>query len=350
MLLEWAVGVARGRNTYRLNDAISSIGCGLLNQTSNVLVRALGVGVYALAYEHLALIQLPADAWWVWVFALLAYDFFYYWAHRFGHTVALFWAAHVVHHQSNQYNLSTALRQTSSGWLVGWVFYLPMALAGVPPVVFAIVALVDLLYQFWVHTEHVGRLGWFDRWFCSPSNHRVHHAVNDKYLDKNFGGILIIWDRMFGTFVEEDSTEPCVYGTRKPLRTWSPLWANFDTYVELARTSATTPRWSDKLRVWLNPPGWHAPNSAVNNAFSVDGLQAFDEPTDPRAQRFAVTLFLLTMGAALIVLWNAHLMNVEQLTGAALMVVGALWVVGKLLATPPEISAVTHASRSESSS
>jgi sterol desaturase/sphingolipid hydroxylase (fatty acid hydroxylase superfamily) len=134
--------------------------------------------------------------------ALVFYDFCYYWLHRAGHRVAVLWAAHVVHHQSEDYNLSTALRQTSSGFLLGWIFYLPMAVAGVPPLVFGVVALVDLLYQYWVHTQQIGRLGWFDRWFCSPSNHRVHHAVNDRYLDKNYGGILIVWDRLFGSFIE----------------------------------------------------------------------------------------------------------------------------------------------------
>ena len=162
--------------------------------------------------------------WYGWLLALVFYDFCYYWLHRAGHESAIFWAAHVVHHQSQDYNLSTALRQTSSGALLGWIFYVPMALAGVPPLVFGVVALVDLLYQFWVHTEHVPKLGWFDRWFCSPSNHRVHHAVNDGYLDRNYGGVLIVWDRMFGSFQEED--EPCVYGTRSPLNSWDPLWSN----------------------------------------------------------------------------------------------------------------------------
>ena len=146
------------------------------------------------------------DFWSTWygvLLALMFYDLCYYWLHRAGHVVALFWAAHVVHHQSQHYNLSTALRQTSSGMLFGWIFYLPMAVAGVPPTVFGIVLLIDLLYQFWVHTEQVGKLGWFDRVFCSPSNHRVHHAVNDGYLDKNYGGILVLWDRLFGSFQEE---------------------------------------------------------------------------------------------------------------------------------------------------
>ena len=173
---------------------------------------ALSVGIYVLVYNHFALFALPADDWRVWVGALIAYDFFYYWNHRIDHEVGLFWAAHVVHHQSDAFNLSTALRQPSSGVLLGWIFYLPMAIAGVPPVVFVAVGLIDLLYQFWIHTELIGKLGWFDRVFASPSNHRVHHGVNDQYLDKNYGGILILWDRLFGTFEEE--VEKPVFGVR----------------------------------------------------------------------------------------------------------------------------------------
>lgn len=210
--LELAIGFKRQRNTYRLADAVSSISLGMLSQTSAVFTRLLRIGIYTALFEHVALWR--NDAFWTslpgWLLALVFYDFCYYWLHRMGHESAVLWAAHAVHHQSQDYNLSTALRQTSSGALLGWIFYVPMALAGVPPLVFGVVALIDLLYQFWVHTEQVGRLGWFDRWFCSPSNHRVHHAVNDAYLDKNYGGILILWDRMFGTFKDEDLQEKCV--------------------------------------------------------------------------------------------------------------------------------------------
>lgn len=183
--VELAIGHRRQRNTYHLADAMSSIGLGMLSQTSAVFTRLLRIGIYTALFEHVALWR--SDAFWTslpgWLLALVFYDFCYYWLHRMGHESAVLWAAHAVHHQSQDYNLSTALRQTSSGALLGWVFYVPMALAGVPPLVFAVVALIDLLYQFWVHTEQVGKLGWFDRWFCSPSNHRVHHAVNDAYLD-----------------------------------------------------------------------------------------------------------------------------------------------------------------------
>ncbi len=212
--IEYIVGRTRGRDTYRLNDALNSIGLGVLSQLTGVFSALLTLGIYTLVFQHAAPWQLPTNVAWVWVVGLVFYDFCYYWHHRVGHTVALFWAAHVVHHQSEDYNLSTALRQTSSGWIGGWAFYLPMALLGFPPLVFGVVALIDLLYQYWVHTQQIGKLGWFDRWFCAPSNHRVHHAVNDQYLDKNYGGILIVWDRLFGSYAEEDDAVPCVYGTR----------------------------------------------------------------------------------------------------------------------------------------
>lgn len=253
------LAAASGGNTkssYGLSDTLNSLSLGLMSQISGVFGKFIGIAAYAAVFDLVALWP-QADVWnhWYgWCLALVLYDFCYYWLHRAGHEVAVFWAAHVVHHQSQHYNLSTALRQTSSGALFGWLFYLPMAVLGVPPLLFGIVALVDLLYQFWVHTEHVGRLGWFDRVFCSPSNHRVHHAINDGYVDRNYGGIWVLWDRLFGTF--EPEVQPCVYGTRTPLNSWDPIWANVAVYTELWRRSRAAPHWGDKLRVWLKPPGW----------------------------------------------------------------------------------------------
>lgn len=244
------------KSSYGLSDTLSSLSLGLMSQVTGVLAKFIGLAAYAAVFGYVALWP-QADVWnhWYgWLLALVLYDFCYYWLHRAGHEVAVFWAAHVVHHQSQHYNLSTALRQTSSGALLGWLFYLPMAVLGVPPLLFGIVALVDLLYQFWVHTEHVKRLGWFDRVFCSPSNHRVHHAINDGYVDRNYGGILVVWDRMFGTF--EPEAQACVYGTRTPLNSWDPVWANAAVYTDLWRRSLAAPQWADKLRVWLKPPGW----------------------------------------------------------------------------------------------
>jgi len=254
MAVEFVVGLALGRNVYRLNDAIGSLTAGILSQISGVFTLALRVGIYVLVYDRFALVPLPADDWRVWLFALVAYDFLYYWNHRVGHECGLFWAAHVVHHQSENFNLSTALRQTSSGALLSWIFYMPMAIAGVPPAVFIAVGLIDLLYQFWIHTELIGKLGWFDRVFASPSNHRVHHGVNDRYLDKNYGGILILWDRLFGTFVEERDDLPCRYGLVTPLSTNNPVKIAFHEWLKLVRDLSTARSWCSVVACLLGPP------------------------------------------------------------------------------------------------
>ena len=308
--IELAVGYKRQRNTYRLADAVSSISLGMLSQTSAVFTRLLRIGIYTALFEHVALWR--NDAFWTslpgWLLALVFYDFCYYWLHRMGHESAVLWAAHAVHHQSQDYNLSTALRQTSSGALLGWVFYVPMALAGVPPLVFAVVALIDLLYQFWVHTEQVGKLGWFDRWFCSPSNHRVHHAVNDAYLDKNYGGILIVWDRLFGTFKDEDDQDRCVYGTRGLLNSWDPLWANAQVYAGLAHDSWHARSWADKLRVWIKPPGWRPADVAERfpkPAFSMAQMVTYHPPMSRTVQWFALVQFALLLAGVAAFLWQA---------------------------------------------
>ena len=315
--IELAVGFKRQRNTYRLADAVSSISLGMLSQTSAVFTRLLRIGIYTALFEHVALWR--NDAFWTslpgWLLALLFYDFCYYWLHRMGHESAVLWAAHAVHHQSQDYNLSTALRQTSSGALLGWVFYVPMALAGVPPLVFGVVALIDLLYQFWVLTEQVGRLGWFDRWFCSPSNHRVHHAVNDAYLDKNYGGILILWDRMFGTFKDEDEQERCVYGTRGLLNSWDPLWANAQVYAGLAHDSWHARSWLDKLKVWIQPPGWRPADVAERfpkPAFSMAQMRLYHPPMSRTVQWFALVQFALLLTGVAAFLWQADAAPLAQ--------------------------------------
>lgn len=331
--LELVVGIARGRNTYRLHDALASIGLGMMSQLVGLFTKLLAIGLYVAAYEHVALWRLPSDSLAVWLGALLLYDLCYYWLHRAGHRVGVLWAAHVVHHQSEDYNLSTALRQTSSGALLGWLFYLPMAVLGVPPLVFGTVALIDLLYQFWVHTQQVGKLGWFDRWFCSPSNHRVHHAVNDRYLDRNYGGILIVWDRLFGSFEEERDDEPCVYGTRAPLRSFDPLWANLEVYAALARDAWHACSWWDKLRIWFMPPGWRPADVAQRfpkPAFRIEAVQRFDPLMSRGAKVAAFGLFVVLLIGACVLLWFAHQWSPPTLLIGAVLIVVGLWVVGRL--------------------
>jgi alkylglycerol monooxygenase len=329
--IELAWGWKRRRNTYRLNDAVNSISLGMLSQISAVFTRLFRIGIYTAIYSSVALF--PDTTFWTspagWLLALVFYDFCYYWLHRAGHEVAVFWAAHVVHHQSQDYNLSTALRQTSSGALLGWIFYVPMAVAGVPPVVFAVVALVDLLYQFWVHTEHVPKLGWFDRWFCSPSNHRVHHAVNDRYLDRNYGGILIIWDRLFGSFREED--ERCVYGTRSPLRSWDPLWANTEVYWGLAQDSWRAGNWVDKLRVWIKPPGWRPADVAARfprPEFRLEGVERYHPPMRPAVAWFGALQFSVLLVGVAVFLWHADELPSAQAGVWLATLATGLWAVG----------------------
>jgi sterol desaturase/sphingolipid hydroxylase (fatty acid hydroxylase superfamily)/uncharacterized membrane protein YhhN len=332
--IEFAWGLAKGRNTYRLNDAITSISLGMLSQVTQVFTYVLRYGIYIAVYGALALWRNDAFwlSWYGWLIALVFYDFCYYWLHRLGHESAILWAAHVVHHQSQDYNLSTALRQTSSGALLGWIFYVPMAIAGVPPLVFGVVAMIDLLYQFWVHTEHVPKLGWFDRWFCSPSNHRVHHAVNDRYLDRNYGGVLIVWDRLFGSFEEE--SEKCVYGTRAPLQSWDPLWSNAEVYWALAKDSWHARNWLDKLRVWIKPPGWRPADVAARfpkEPFDIAKVALYAPPLTKALAWFAALQFVALLVAAVAFLWNAEAMPFAQATVWVLAIAVGLWSVGAVM-------------------
>ena len=329
--IEALAGWRRGRVTYAWSDTLNSIGLGMMSQVIGVFTKLFMLGIYQWVYAHAALLPLGASSPWVWIGALLAYDFLYYWLHRAGHTVGLFWAAHVVHHQSEEYNLSTALRQTGSGWLAGWLFYLPMALVGVPPLVFAVVALIDLLYQFWVHTRQIDRLGWFDRWFCAPSNHRVHHAVDDVYLDRNYGGILVVWDRLFGSFQPELDEPPCHFGTRSPLRSWNPVWANLEVYAGLWHDCRHAANWGDKLRVWIKPPGWRPADVAARfpkDAFVPGALPRYAPALSPARRNAATATFLAAIGLTCLVLWNAHRLPPLQLAGASACVLAMLWLVG----------------------
>ena len=325
-----------GQTTFRLSDAINSISLGMLSQLVGALGKLLSIGPYAAVFDAVALYP-RADFWTSAVGLLLAlvlYDFCYYWLHRAGHVVALFWAAHVVHHQSQHYNLSTALRQSSSGLLLGWIFYLPMAVLGVPPAVFGIVLLIDLLYQFWVHTEQVGKLGWFDRVFCSPSNHRVHHAVNDGYIDKNYGGILMLWDRLFGTFQDEDEHEPCIYGTRGALNSWDPLWANLQVYWALAQESWRTPGWGDKLALWFRPPGWQRVDmsrASPKPPFKLEAMVTFNPPLGAAQQWFATLQFVVSLAALLAFLWHVDTLSPGTASIWAAAIVAGLWANGRIL-------------------
>ncbi|WP_281647448.1 sterol desaturase family protein [Parendozoicomonas sp. Alg238-R29] len=254
ILIEIIATMVRKKDYYRLNDGINSLSCGVLSIITKLVIN---LGLYTLIYNSFSVTTLPAEALWVWIVAVIFQDFLYYWNHRIGHEVNIFWASHSVHHQSEEYNLTTALRQTSTSFFLSWIFYVPMALLGFPPEVFLTVSLLNLLYQFWVHTRHIPKLGWYEWFFVTPSNHRVHHAKNREYLDKNYGGIFILWDRFFKTFKEEDDNyESIRYGTIKPLRSWNPVWANLSPFADLFRDARHTKSWKEKLTLWFRHTGY----------------------------------------------------------------------------------------------
>lgn len=335
LLAELAWGGWRRRQTYALADTLSSLSQGLLSQAVAVVTPLFQTGLYASVHARLAL--LPGSVWHGAIGVLgsiLLYDFCDYWLHRASHECALLWAAHAVHHQSEHFNLSTALRQESLYAVTGAPFFLPMALAGVPTAQYALAGTVVLFYQFWIHTEHIGRLGWLDRIVSTPSNHRVHHAVNPAYLDRNYGAILVLWDRLFGTFTEE--TEPCVYGTVKPLHSWHPLAAVGQVYAELWRRLRATPRWADKLRVLVKRPGWTPPGVAPLAPPSAERLaQPRFDPAAPRSARLAaVVVFALTLAGTAAWLAVAERLGLAANLGLAAAVTVALCAIGWLISRP----------------
>ncbi len=252
--LEYVISKRKAQQVYRFHDAVTSLNIGFISETIRSILKLMSIFVYALVVEQVAAFEWDLKNPAVWVVAFFMYDFFYYWAHRSGHEVNLLWASHVVHHSSEEFNLSTALRQSWTNQIFYWIFYLPMAIVGIPVKVFVIIALVSALYQFWSHTRLVGKLGWADRIFVTPSNHRCHHGRNDYCIDKNYGGTLIIWDRMFGTYTEERDDEPVVYGTLTPLNSWNPVWGNFKNYTTLWRDMRHAKGLYAKLHVVFAPP------------------------------------------------------------------------------------------------
>lgn len=233
--IEFIWGVWIGKNEYHFSDTIANLSCGIVQQLFSAVLKIIGFGLYYFLWEHYRVFSVPSNFIWA-VILFILIDFLYYWFHRFSHEINIFWSAHVVHHQSEYYNLSVALRQSAFQTFVSSVFYLPLALVGFSPLLFGIIGTFQTLYQFWIHTKHINKMpSWFEYLFNTPSHHRVHHGKNPEYIDKNHGGTLIVFDRIFGTFQKEEAT--VVFGVTKNLKTWNPIWANFDYVRDLWATS-----------------------------------------------------------------------------------------------------------------
>jgi sterol desaturase/sphingolipid hydroxylase (fatty acid hydroxylase superfamily) len=311
ILVELSIAKFTKRQLFRSSDAINSLSAGILSTTSGYFTKFIALIAYSYVLGHLALIDMPLS-WFdtsprgiaMWVIAVLAWDFFYYWNHRLGHEVSILWAAHAVHHQSEDYNLTTALRQTSSSFLFSWIFYVPLFVLGFPLEILLTVNAINLIYQFWVHTQLVDRLGILDRIVVTPSNHRVHHAQNARYIDKNYGGMLILWDRLFGTYAAERDDDPVVYGVRKPLASWNPFWANWQVYDYLLFDAINTKHWRDKLGLWFHRTGWRPADVAERFPKPATDITAFKKyaPAVSRSVRsYVMAQFALVVAFVLFI-------------------------------------------------
>ena len=240
------------RRGYELRDTRASLSMGILNVGFSAAAKLLSIPFFAWVYSH-RLVDIGTQ-WWAWLVLLVAEDFCYYWFHRSHHEVRLLWAAHVNHHSSEHYNLSTALRQALLTPLTGPIFWAPLALLGYPPWMILTAQAWSLLYQFWLHTESIDRIGPLEWILNSPSHHRVHHGKNVRYLDRNHGGIFIVWDRLFGTF--EVESEPVIYGLTKDIKTFNLIQIGFHEVAAIARDVRRAPGLRAKLGYMFAPPGW----------------------------------------------------------------------------------------------
>jgi sterol desaturase/sphingolipid hydroxylase (fatty acid hydroxylase superfamily) len=246
---------AKAPEKYEPRDTLTSLALGTGSTVAGALTGALVFSLALWLYQH-RLFDI-GWAWWAFILCFIADDFAYYWAHRTGHRVRWFWASHVNHHSSQHYNLSTALRQTWTGFFaLSFIFRIPLALIGFHPAMILFCGAINLIYQFWIHTEAIGKLPrWFEYVMNTPSHHRVHHAVNPRYLDRNYAGTFIIWDRMFGTFAEEVEGEKIRYGIVRQLGSFNLLWAVFHEWIGIARDVWSAP-WRHKFSYLWRPPGW----------------------------------------------------------------------------------------------
>lgn len=262
VLLEILLTAIRRIATYEAKDALSSIAMGLGNVAVGLFSKALIFGAYMLVYQYR--IFTLENTWWMWLLLFLGDDLSYYWYHRTSHNVRYFWASHVVHHSSQKYNLATALRQTWTGGITGsFLFYLWLPLLGFHPLAILFMHSISLLYQFWIHTELIDRMPrWFEFIFNTPSHHRVHHSSDTKYLDRNHAGILIIWDRMFGTFVEEE--EHPNYGLTKNIKSFNPLYIATHEWIDIFKDISKNPRYT--WQYLFGPPGWSHDGSRKTSA------------------------------------------------------------------------------------
>lgn len=256
IMVEKFWGIYKGNDTVPMNDMISSLSSGITNSTKDVLGLSIAIISYGWLVDRVSVFEI-SSGWITFVIAFIVLDFAGYWVHRISHEYNIFWNNHIIHHSSEEFNLACALRQSISSIVrIFAIFLLPAAILGVPQEVISVVAPLHLFAQFWYHTRHINRMGLLEKIIVTPSHHRVHHAINPIYLDKNYGQIFIIWDRIFGTYQEELDEVPAVYGVTRPVQTWNPIKINFMHLWLLIKDAWRAQNFADKLRIWFMPLGW----------------------------------------------------------------------------------------------
>lgn len=286
LIVEMVVSLRRDKSRYEARDTLTSLLLGTGSQVAGAFVGAAVIGMAVWVYQY-RLFDIGLEFrswWWAWILCFFLDDLAYYVFHRSAHRVRWFWASHVIHHSSQHYNLSTALRQTWTGFIsLGFLFRLPLFLIGFPPAMVFFCAGLNLIYQFWIHTEAIGRMPkWFEAVMNTPSHHRVHHGVNPRYLDANYAGVFIIWDRMFGSFVAERDDEPVRYGIVKQLGSFNILWAAVHEWVGIAKDVWHAP-WRHKLSYMWREPGWSHDGSRATSAMIKERWaagRASEEPAE----------------------------------------------------------------------
>lgn len=264
IMVEKFWGIYKGNDTVPMNDMISSLSSGITNSTKDVLGLSIAIISYGWLVDRVSFFEI-SSGWITFVIAFIVLDFAGYWVHRISHEYNVFWNNHIIHHSSEEFNLACALRQSISSVVrIFAIFLLPAAILGVPQDVISVVAPLHLFAQFWYHTRHINRMGFLEKIIVTPSHHRVHHAINPIYLDKNYGQIFIIWDRIFGTYQEELDEVPAVYGVTRPVQTWNPIKINFMHIWLLIKDAWRARKIGDKLRIWFMPLGWRPEDVASN--------------------------------------------------------------------------------------
>ncbi|EON77007.1 Sterol desaturase-related protein [Lunatimonas lonarensis] len=312
ILVEQLAARRMGKQVNRSLDSVSSISSGMTNVIKDVLGLTISLLTYDWLVGHVAIFKINAT-WLTYAVTILVIDFKGYWVHRWEHRVNILWNRHVIHHSSEEFNLSCALRQTVSTVFDYFAFLLlPAAVLGVPVEVMAVVAPIHLFLQFWYHTRLIGKMGVLEKIIVTPSHHRVHHAINPIYMDRNFGQLLILWDKWFGTFQEELEEEPCVYGITRPARTWNPLKINFQHFWLLLRDAYHARSWKDKLRIWFMPTGWRPEDVKQRYpVYTIADLQAYAKYDPPGSSGFSIwawTQLLVCYG--LLIYLFAHLVTI----------------------------------------